>query len=263
MGLSSLLGLSGNKSKTYDAVYSLGPNCACADYLRRMGLRAAAGPFDWLLADKPARGLEVLLGGFNGFMNPGDFVESSDGNQTFRRFYRNTKTGYLFLHDFSWDGSFADQFQSVCAKYERRWRRLWTDVNSAKKVLLVLYAEMGGTLSAEELKKWSDLLVSAFGPKVDLWCIQYDEHQAEDLRSIKISGQVNLYVLGNTAAYRREAGNLQWDKARVKPIFSKIRVRLTWRERLARLYPATVRLRALFIWNKAKRHDFVESRLGK
>lgn len=263
MGLKSLFRSDRGGYKTYDTVYSLGSNCACADYLRRLGLRSAAGPFDWLLADKPGRGLEVLLADFKDFMNPGDFVEVSNQKKNIRRYYQNTKTGYLFLHDFLWERSFADQFPSILAKYERRYRRFRKDVNSGKRVLLVLYAENGGALTETELKKWSRAFFSLFGERVDLLCIQYDPKQTEDVRRIRLSAQADLYVLGNPNACRRKEGNLQWDNARIKPIFSKIRLRLTWRERLAKLYPAIVRLRAIFIWNKTKRDNFVENHLGK
>lgn len=263
MGLKSLFSFVGCRYKTYDAVYSLGPNCACADYLRRLGLRTVAGPFDWLLADMPVRGLEILLGGFKDFMRPNDFIELPTEKKDIRRYYQNTKTGYLFMHDFSWKESFEEQFPSILEKYERRCNRLWEHLNSGKKILLVLYAERGGFITIEELKKWSDVLFSAFGKQVDCLCIQYNPHQTDEVRHIKISPQVDLYVLGTATTVRREEGNLQWDKARIKPILSKIHVRLTWRERLAKLYPAAVRVCAIFIWDKSKRDSFVESRLGK
>lgn len=102
------------KKQTYDAVYSLGTNCAASDYLRRMGLRKGAGPFDWIRAEHP-----------------------------------------------------------------------------------------------------------------------------------------------------RVEGNLFWDEKRITPLFKSISVKRSIGERIKSLKPVWVRIRAAFIWNKTKRHQFVESRLGK
>lgn len=251
------------RNKTYQAVYSLGPNCACADYLRRCGLRFAAGPFDWLLADRPTRGIEILLSEFGNFLKREDLVPLNAAQDPIRCYYQNTCTGYSFLHDFNRNESFDVQFPRVAEKYARRAERILRDLHSVKPILLVLYAETGGTLTDAELLRWATLLVERFGENVDLLCIQYDPLQKEDCCRRVLSPHVCTYTLGNLTAHPRVEGNLCWDAGRILPIFASIRLHKSWRAHLQRLYPAFVRICSWFIWNKTDRNAFVERKLGK
>lgn len=252
------------KKQTYDAVYSLGTNCAASDYLRRMGLRKGAGPFDWIRAEDPRCPFETILSDFNNFLQKEDLVLADfQDPQKIRCIYHNKRSRYTFFHDFSCELTLEEQFKQVSDKYNRRKERFLKDISSKKKILLVWYAEWNGFLKQEELKEYADKLNAFFGREIDFLFIQYNSEQKEDINYYSLAEYADCYILGNLAEHPRVEGNLFWDEKRITPLFKSISVKRSIGERIKSLKPVWVRIRAAFIWNKTKRHQFVESRLGK
>ena len=106
-----------NFLKKYDVVYSLGTNCAASDYLRRMGLRKEAGPFDWVAAGAPNLPFDFLIHGFENFLRQEDLVLMEDlSAANLRQVYRSFKSSYTFYHDFSKDKTLSEQFEEVFEK---------------------------------------------------------------------------------------------------------------------------------------------------
>lgn len=55
--------------EAYDVIYSLGTNCACAEYLRKYNLRRYAGPFDWITSPNIHAPFEAITTHFKSFLD--------------------------------------------------------------------------------------------------------------------------------------------------------------------------------------------------
>jgi len=111
----------------YDAIISLGNNCANTIILREAGLQEKTFPFDWLASDSFESRIIMLINGFRDFFNREDFVitKKNASNSGETDVYKNSKTGFFFHHDFPSTCSLDDVFYEVKKKYERRLKRLY------------------------------------------------------------------------------------------------------------------------------------------
>ena len=83
------------KKQKYDIVYSLGYDCACAQYMQSAQIRICSGPFDWLTnADFQTR-LNLILNDFENFLEFDDlkFLPKNQKmfNDPYCDYYENTK----------------------------------------------------------------------------------------------------------------------------------------------------------------------------
>ncbi len=130
--------------RTFDIVYSLGFNCACAQHLRKLGLRSTSGPFDWLTCVPFPPRAELILNHFNGFLEPEDFYAVPEDPDCAPREkcdpYQNRRTGFLHLHDFPAGVPIEQSFPAAQEKYRRRIERFERNLSDpAKRILLVWF----------------------------------------------------------------------------------------------------------------------------
>lgn len=137
------------KRKEYDIIYSIGRDCACSFYLQTNKLRTTSGPMDWITTADFKQRFDMLLTNFKDFMNPEyfEFLEKNPNitNDDKCDYYRNTKTGFDFYHDFPVGVPFSESFTSVAEKYNRRINRFYKNIKENKKVLLIWFSHYTDT----------------------------------------------------------------------------------------------------------------------
>ena len=109
----------------------------CAQALGTAGLRLSSGPFDWLLGPSLKGRVDVIVGDFAGWMEPGDFKLLGNPKNLIHDSYLNTRTGFKFPHDFEPGQPFEKCWPGVREKYERRIARFYERIRSSMRVLLV------------------------------------------------------------------------------------------------------------------------------
>jgi len=131
-------------------IIPLGENCSCARILLDAGLRRYSLPFDWSgmgdedIASDVSGGLytkcRLIIENCAGMLNFDDFEERARERHNFDYNHRcvfNKKTGLRYLHDFSVSSSLSDQWPEFVEKYTRRIKRMYSEMEKAKRVLFV------------------------------------------------------------------------------------------------------------------------------
>ncbi len=246
-------GISLPEKGVYDVVFSLGCNCGCAEYLRKYGLRASAGPFDWVLAPSAQAPFHILLEDLRPLLQLDDLKEIN--GKAGNRIVVSGRSGYTLFHDFWQDAPLQAQLPQVCAKYARRAERFLDALCKGKRVLLVWYGETGFTLSDEEIVRFSGAVRKKYGQNTDFLVLQYEPGLSAAAYQRLADGAVKAaFPCGE-----REEGNLLWDRRRVGPVFSSIKCRSVRSSRwTGRLRALAVRAASTFIWNRQKRHHFID-----
>ena len=98
-------------------------------------------PFDWItIRDRPSDirfRADVVCDDFRDWFN-GDYFEFAGGKPWHPKdFYRNTKTGIIFNHEFPKGVPFAESFPPAKARYDRRIARFFRCIGESKRVLAV------------------------------------------------------------------------------------------------------------------------------
>ena len=113
-----------SKSKhTYRYVVSLGFFCSVAMELERIGLRSASFPFDWLISDFEGV-IKLIENHFDDFLA----YENMAQHKLYPNYYKDTKYGMQFYHDFSAFRSLESQLPRVKNKYDRRIERFYNSI---------------------------------------------------------------------------------------------------------------------------------------
>lgn len=245
--------ISPSEKGVYDAVFSLGCNCGCAEYLRKYGLRAAAGPFDWILAPSAQAPFHILLEDLRPLLQLDDLKETN--GKAGNRIVVSKPSGYTLFHDFWQDAPLEAQLPRVRAKYARRAERFLDALCKGKRVLLVWYGETSFTLSDEEIVRFSSAVRTKYGQNADFLVVQYEQ----GLPSVLYKRLADGVLKAAFPPGEREEGNLLWDRLRVGPVFASIKCRSARPVRWAgRLRALAVRAASAFIWNRQKRHRFID-----
>jgi hypothetical protein len=123
-------------SGEYDVAFSIGQACACSMTLRTANLQFASFPFDWLADGTLPSRTDILIRGFDHWLDKEDFVY--DGRNPVNRLgmFHNAKTEINYIHDFA-DGPIESSYEQVKAKYARREKRLLDLIEKARRVLVV------------------------------------------------------------------------------------------------------------------------------
>lgn len=242
----------------YDVIYSLGCNCAAAEYLRKYGLRCAAGPFDWIAAENGYAPWETILDRFQHFLVLEKLEKCS--NQTAGSencLYRHSQTGYVFYHDFTWNAPFEEQLPAVLQKYRRRAGRFLADLESSKRVLLVWYGESGITLEKVRLEYYTKCLRQKYGKHIDTLVLQYAK--TEQNPQIITEDGLSVYQWPDNHIKNRQDGFLLWDRDTLGPVFASLWLSKSFLFRIRqKLVNMAVHVAAWFIFNRSARHQFVE-----
>lgn len=127
----------GKNKEKYDLVFSIGAACNCTESLRSAKLQVAAYPFDWLSGSTFNKRIKILLSGFKGYMQKENlklFVTSQ--HQTRDKYYDQSQDLY-FVHDFLRNSDFETEYPIIFAKHTRRINRLLSQMDQAKRILIV------------------------------------------------------------------------------------------------------------------------------
>ena len=127
---------------TYDAIISLGGNCAAASQLRMRGLRPYSLPFDWTSMDGP-RTIEWLKSGFeNGFTDfclRENLVPLERGGAGVAPYkYKDMLSGYSFIHHFWTEAETEKGWLVTYNVLRRRVDRLLKVFEKSDKLLFIL-----------------------------------------------------------------------------------------------------------------------------
>lgn len=165
-----------SNNHSYDVIFSLGADCACASYMKRHAIRSCSGPFDWLTKAPLETRVELVCNDFSGFMNISDF-HYLDNSSLFVSdngcdCYENSRTGLHFYHDFKANVPFEQAFDEVQAKYLRRIRRFYSAVNESRRVLFLWFAHNHNNF--ENIERYHSEIECKFSKKIDVVCIEND-----------------------------------------------------------------------------------------
>lgn len=187
--------------RKYDLIYSLGRDCACSEYLIRAGLRTCSGPFDWITGPKFVDRISFIENDFKYFLNINDLEPiKKDLNANVvdlkNDYYTNTRTKFIFLHDFKTNIPLKESLTEVEAKYNKRIERFYRNINKKKHVLLVFFTHHE-KINTNDIKEFYRKLTRKFNKTVDLLIIDHDEKMDPNGDFVKevISKNIEKYTL--------------------------------------------------------------------
>ncbi len=163
------------KRRPYDAVISLGQWCATAMALKKLGLRSASGPFDWVGPKQPIQDYVALMtSGFDGFLQKANLERFGEDKTSGHAFYMDSGTSFQFRHDFDAALPLEAAFARVRARYDRRIARLFAAMRGAGRLLFVHYCGMR-LYSDGELREAMETLRAHFpAATLDLLVLESD-----------------------------------------------------------------------------------------
>ena len=110
----------------YKQVISLGYFCSTAEEIKRIGLRKASYPFDWVRCASFEKAVALIETNFQDFFTYDCFYQMKIDPC----YYVNRRFAVEFYHDFSMYRPLEKQFDKFKEKYERRIRRFYEDISS-------------------------------------------------------------------------------------------------------------------------------------
>lgn len=130
-----------NKKKK-DVIYiPIGRGCHTAMHLNLLGLRKCSYPMDWIIPSDKNEVMETrfeyLMGNFKYFLEKKHLEVKQVSEIREHALVYNHYSDFTFGHDFSYDISIDKTFQKVKKKYNRRCKRLVSDIKQAREVRLI------------------------------------------------------------------------------------------------------------------------------
>jgi len=187
------------KKRRYDCIFSMGDACFVARALKAAGLRNFSGPFDWLRDGDFESRVNLLMTNFADFCNHTDFEYAGAPG-----IWRNRKTGLTFMHDFTKDGVFDDEFPAICEKYRRRTTRLIEKLKNSHRVLIVYGSR---NIDIDEIKDAIVKLRQKFGTQVEFLCFKCDENYRKCRTAQKIGAGLYMARVGTFEIWGSSAHN--------------------------------------------------------
>ena len=140
--------------RKYDFVFSLGAACLCSQTLRNARLQYASFPLDWVYGGGMALRTDLVLNGFSGWFEQGDFALQENPDAFGHDPYVNVRTGMLFPHEFDKGVPIAESYPAVRARMDRRAARLRERLLKSRRVLIVWIGDPRDThrLTMEEME---------------------------------------------------------------------------------------------------------------
>ena len=252
----------------FDLVFSIGGSCVCAIYLNETRLRMASSPFDWISLAPFGERIRTLCARFDGFLDLGNLVlyERADEHHPGHPndLYRDSSSGYCFVHDFPRQVPAAESFPAVKAKYDRRIGRLLGRLDGGVRACLVWWSP-GDPPSDEECVDGIARVRAAF-PNSDCKLIVFANDLStgrRELREHRLSDDC-LKIVGPIAP---EGSGLVGDRELNLGAFGRIRAggRLAAGRRRAKFRRALVKFLSLWHFSRSGRvraRKAWEARLG-
>lgn len=161
--------------RKYDVIFPIGEDCHCSIALRRAKLQLLSFPADWI-GLKPEDGpkthfcprarVDAILADFDRWFEKEDFrfLSQTEGHPAA---YENTRTGWLFYHDFAAFTPFDVAYPPVREKYDRRTARFLSLLGEAKSMLFVQLDRptQSCPTTLEEFADWHTRLSEKFSGK--------------------------------------------------------------------------------------------------
>lgn len=161
----------------YDIAYSLGADCAAALYMKRNFLRLCSGPFDWLCGADFNTRIDMILNGFENFMEQKDFQlipkPTHIATDTRCDYYKNIKTGFYFYHDFPAGQPLKTSFAPIKEKYERRIKRFYSNLTQKQNILCIFHSHKPLQNKSAIVQKCLDVQAS-FKKQIHFLIIEHD-----------------------------------------------------------------------------------------
>ncbi len=247
----------------YDFVCSIGENCATAAYLKMCCLRDASYPFDWVAGMPMQLRVDMLLNGFQGFLEkenlvPEDFYPFGQDKETGTpvKTYRDKYTNVIFVHDFTDPIPFDEAFPKVKAKYDRRITRLLKKIQDSKQILLIS-RQWKDPYDYKDVLKMQERLAEAYPDKlINLLLLENDNTKSAP-EYVPLSEHVLL--VRHALVGKGYKGNVPNNMS----IFSQIRMPMLWWRILKRkMLRKTMRVLASlrYPFSHKKRHQFMEEK---
>jgi hypothetical protein len=205
--------------KKFDFIFSLGENCAAATYLRRFNLRYISSPFDWLCNVSLKTRVDLLVNGFNGFLEKQNLcrIEKNRNGDPHHDFYLDKKLGFKFLHDFPVGKSLDDSFPAVKEKYNRRIERLLQRLKTPQNVLCV-WSGYDFPIVYKELQNAISCLSESF-PEVNFSLLVIEN----DMTSSRIKEkQIGDDIIVFTGPFIPDKTLFEGDKTMLNLVYSQI-----------------------------------------
>jgi len=240
-------------------IYSLGANCACAEYLRKHYLRKKSGPFDWIASADVYAPFKTLVDEFRTFLDF-SFLRPQPLTEALNVPVLHAQNGYLFLHDFFKIDPLEKQQPAVLEKYQRRIGRLLEDLKSNRHILFCWYGEKAEQLCQETVLDYIGQIRKKYPAPIDFLFVIYDKKQIKPVVA-DIAPGVTWHALPWAHTTQRKEGCLLWDIQAVGPIFKTLHVTHYKKTPLRVARGVFYRILAAFIWNRTKRHMFLEGKL--
>jgi hypothetical protein len=250
--------------QTYDLIYSLGTDCACALYMNRFKLRRVSGPFDWLTHALFQTRMELILTHFQDFLNGKDmkFLEKDPNvlNDDAHDYYENGVTDFYFYHDFTADVPLEVQIQAVQSKYNRRIQRFYQQIQTHNRVLLVWLAHNQETPD-DLFVAYSEKLMAFFQKPIDFLIIEHDATKAEgEIERNALSPHVVKYSLWTCGTDEKGNPTTLGNEEALNPIFAQYELHRSFSEKLKSgalkvLFKVMLILTPIKVWRKKLRHQ--------
>lgn len=222
--------------ESFDLIYSIGEDCACATYMKRNKLRSVSGPFDWLThADFDTR-VELILSDFENFLNFEDlkFLEKDERmfNDPDCDYYENTRTGFYFFHNFPTGIKLELSYPQVLSQFQKRCRRFTNLIHKAQKPLLIWFSQYQ-KLSDEKILTTARKLSDRFGKKIHFAIIEHEENLPRGkIVQKSLTPQITRWYLNSIVYDEIGLPTTFGDETTCTKVFSGYRLVLPWKQRL-------------------------------
>ncbi len=246
------------KKKEYDIVYSLGYDCACAQYMQYAQIRICSGPFDWLTnADFETR-MNLILNDFENFLDIDDlkFLPKNPNmfNDPYCNYYENIRNGFYYYHDFPIGEDFTEVFKQVKEKYNRRIKRFYDNLINKEKVLIIYFTHYPIN-NNELIKELCQKVCKKFNKKIDFLIIEYDKtKKGKETEKCRLDDNITIYKLNTRKKDKKGNLTTPGNKKLCRPIFKQYELALPLRTKIKRkILFASSMIICPFIFNKKLR----------
>lgn len=244
------------KKNGYDLIYSIGRDCACSGYLIMNKLRAYSGPFDWLTNASFEKRFELMMNDFQDFLNPSDFKFLPKDPNVFNDpkcdYYENIKTDFYYYHDFPAGIPFNETFGDIEEKYNRRIKRFYQKIKSAKKVLLVWFSHYHKTEDSIVLDLCNQFC-KKMNKKIDFLIIEHQEGCKTPIKKI-LSKNITRYYLHTMTFDEKNNPTTHGDIELCNTVFENYYLRLPLALQIKKyFFKVLSKIICPFIFNKASR----------
>ncbi len=247
----------------YDIIYSIGRDCACAMYMKYSNLRACSGPFDWLTnADFETR-IDLIVNDFQDFINQTDIrplaKDPNMHNDDTCDYYQNIRNGFYYYHDFPVGIALSKSFPSVSAKYMRRIKRFYDNINKHKRVLLIWFSHYHNT-SDDVLLDASKRICKKFGKNIDLLIIEHADNIIKPIKR-QIADNITKYNVHTMEIDENGYPTTQGHQERVLPIFEQYKLKKSGRKLFLRIVSDIVVLFLPFSKHRGKIKHYIRDEM--